>query len=286
MRANSRNSSRPPSSDGYAKPNADAKKRGLRRSSGRKRGGQEGHEGARLEAVAAPDERVEHRPERCDGCGGDLADGELVEGGERRQLFDLPEGALLRVVEHVAQRRRCDCGHVTVGGFPDGVGAPTQYGPGIRALGVYLLVFQHLPYERACRLLGDLAGAHVSTGTLTAWVTAAGDGLCDFDERLRELLAGAPVAHFDETGARIAGRLGWVHSASTDTLTRYTAHAKRGCEAIDDAGVLPGRSYSCQGWRCRRLWPMKPAPQVMVVAWRGRGGWSSPRSARSACRAW
>ena len=176
--------------------------------------------------------------------------------------------------------------HVSTGGFPVGVGAPTQYGPGIRALGVYLLVFQHLPYERACRLLGDLAGAHVSTGTLTAWVTAAGDGLCDFDERLRELLAGAPVAHFDETGARIAGRLGWVHSASTDTLTRYTAHAKRGCEAIDDAGVLPGRSYRCQGWRCRRLWPMKPAPQVMVVAWRGRGGWSSPRSARSACRAW
>lgn len=237
--ANSRNSSRPPSSDGYDKPNADPKKRSLRRSSGRRQGGQDGHAGARLEPVAAPDEEVEHPPERCDGCGGDLADCEPVEGGEARQVFDLPEGALLRVVEHVAARRRCDCGHITVGVFPDGVGAPTQYGPGIRALGVYLVVFQHLPYERACQLLGDLAGAHVSTGTLTAWVTAAADGLCDFDERLRELLGAAPVAHFDETGARIAGRLGWVHSASTDKLTRYTAHAKRGCEAIDDAGVLP-----------------------------------------------
>jgi transposase len=237
--ANSRNSSRPPSSDGYDKPNADAKKRSLRRSSGRKQGGQEGHEGARLEPVAAPDDQVEHPPERCDGCGGDLADCEPVEGGEARQVFDLPEGALLVVIEHVAQRRRCGCGHVSAGRFPDGVGAPTQYGPGIRALGVYLHVFQHLPYERACQLLGDLAGAHVSTGTLTDWVTAAADGLGDFDERLRELLSAAPVAHFDETGARIAGRLGWVHSASTDTLTRYTAHPKRGCEAIDDAGVLP-----------------------------------------------
>ncbi|MCA1697822.1 MAG: IS66 family transposase [Actinobacteria bacterium] len=239
LAANSRNSSRPPSSDGYAKPDAESKKRSLRRSSGRKQGGQEGHEGTRLEAVAAPDDEVEHPPERCGGCGGDLADAQAVQGGERRQVFDLPEGALLRVVEHVSQRRRCDCGHVSAGRFPDGVGAPTQYGPGIRALGVYLHVFQHLPYERACQLLGDLAGAHVSTGTLTDWVSAAAAGLCDFDERLRELLAGAPVAHFDETGARIAGRLGWVHSASTDTLTRYSAHAKRGCEAIDDAGVLP-----------------------------------------------
>lgn len=236
----SRNSSRPPSSDGLSKPSADSKKRSLRRSSGRRPGGQEGHEGARLEPVAVADEHVEHPPECCDGCGADLADGEVVAGGERRQVFDLPEGALLRVVEHVAQQRRCCCGHVTAGTFPDAAAAPTQYGPGIRALGVYLVVFQHLPYDRAGQALRDLASAAVSTGTLTGWVTQAAGGLTDFDERLRELLAGAEVCHFDETGARIAGRLGWVHSASTDMLTRYTTHAKRGCEAIDDAGVLPG----------------------------------------------
>lgn len=238
LRANSRNSSRPPSSDGLSKPDADPKKRSLRRRSGRRQGGQEGHEGARLEPVAVPDEQVAHAPGRCDGCGGDLADAEIVEGGERRQVFDLPEGALLRVVEHVAQRRRCGCGRVTAGGFPDPVGAPTQYGPGIRALGVYLVVFQHLPYDRACQALRDLAGAAVSTGTLSDWVTQAAAGLTGFDERLRALLAAAEVCHFDETGARIAGRLGWVHSASTGKLTRYTAHARRGCEAIDDAGVL------------------------------------------------
>lgn len=106
-------------------------------------------------------------------------------------------------------------------------------------LGVYLIVFQHLPYDRACQLLQDLAGAAVSTGTLSDWVTRAAAGLTDFDERVRELLAAAEVRHFDETGARIAGRLGWVHSACTATLTRYTAHSRRGCEAIDDAGVLP-----------------------------------------------
>ena len=237
---NSRNSSRPPSSDGLSKPAGDPKKRSLRRSSGRRQGGQEGHEGARLVPVAVPEERVEHPPERCECCDGDLAGAEPLVGGERRQVFDLPQGALLRVVEHVAERRRCQCGHVSSGAFPAGVGAPTQYGPGVRALGVYLCVFQHLPYDRAAQALADIAGAAVSTGTLTVWVTAAAGGLCDFDDRLRELLRAAPVAHFDETGARIAGRLGWVHSASTDKLTRYTAHERRGSEAIDAADVLPG----------------------------------------------
>ena len=257
LRASSRNSSRPPSSDGLSKSAADPKKRSLRRSSGRKQGGQAGHEGARLEAVATPDELVAHPPERCDGCDGDLADAERLVGGESRQVFDLPEGALLRVVEHVAERRRCGCGRVSSGEFPAGVGAPTQYGPGVRALGVYLCVFQHLPYDRAAQALADIASASVSTGTLTTWVTAAAAGLCDFDERLRGLLVAAPVAHFDETGARIAGRLGWVHSASTETLTRYTAHQRRGSEAIDAAGVLPAFEGVAvhDGWAPYRNYP-------------------------------
>lgn len=234
---NSRNSSKPPSSDGYGKP--APKKRSLRRPSGRKQGGQDGHEGARLEPVAVPDERVEHQPERCDGCGGSLAGAERLQGGESRQVFELPEGKLLRAIEHVAQRRRCGCGRTTAAGFPTGVGAPTQYGSGVRALGVYLCVYQHLPYDRAAQALADLAGARVSTGTLQSWVEAAAAGLSGFDERLRELLIASPVVHFDETGARIAERLGWVHSQSTEKLTRYVAHRRRGGEAIDTAGVLP-----------------------------------------------
>ncbi|MGH9654048.1 MAG: IS66 family transposase, partial [Bryobacteraceae bacterium] len=240
LAANSRNSSRPSSTDGFSKPSVDPKKRSLRRSSGRKQGGQEGHGGARLDRVAVPDASIEHPPERCDECGASLAEAESVPGGESRQVFDLPQQRALLVIEHVTTLRRCECGHVSCGGFPTGVGAPTQYGPDVRALGVYLVAFQHLPYDRACQALCDLAGAKVSTGTLTEWIKAAAEGLCDFDERLRALLADAPVCHFDETGARIAGRLGWVHSASNDKLTRYTSHQRRGSEAIDDAGVLPG----------------------------------------------
>ena len=109
----------------------------------------------------------------------------------------------------------------------------------MRALGVYLCVYQHLPYDRAAQALADLTAARVSTGTLQRWVVAAAAGLSGFDERLRELLVSAPVVHFDETGARIAERLGWVHSQSTEKLTRYLAHRRRGGEAIEAAGVLP-----------------------------------------------
>ncbi len=238
---NSSNSSKPPSSDGYSKPSP--KKRSLRERSGRKQGGQHGHEGARLERVALPDRVIVHEPDVCEDCGRDLADGEELEGGESRQVFDIPEKLALEVIEHLAKARRCKaCGHVNEAHFPEDVIAPTEYGVNLRAFGVYLIVFQHIPYERARNLICDLIGAQLSTATLKAWVDKAAAGLTDFDEQLRVLLGDEPVAHFDETGLRIAKRLSWVHCASTQTLTRYTVHAKRGGQAMDHAGVLPGFS--------------------------------------------
>ena len=109
----------------------------------------------------------------------------------------------------------------------------------MRGLGCYLLVDQHLPIDRAARLLADVVGAPVATGTLAGVVAEAAAGLDEFAATVRHQLAAAPVAHFDETGARVAGRLHWVHSASTASLTWQTVHPKRGRVAMDAAGVLP-----------------------------------------------
>ncbi len=234
LAANSKNSSRPPSSDGLSKPPV---KKSLRRPSGRKPGGQPGHEGGRLSPVAVPDEVVTHPPGPCAGCGGDLA-AAPVEGGERRQVFDLPEIAL-RVVEHVAERRRCGCGHVTSAEFPAGVGAPTQYGPRVRALAIYLIARQHLPYQRTAELFADWLGAPISTGTLAGYIATGARDLDGFLDEVHRQLIGAPVAHFDETGARVDGRLRWLFAASTEQLTFYALHDKRGIEGIDHTGVLP-----------------------------------------------
>src|SRR6266567_1469550 len=231
----SSNSSRPPSSDGLGKPPAP---RPERRGGGRKPGKQPGAPGAHLAQVPDPDEVMVHRPAACEGCGADLTLAPVT-GAEARQVFDLPE-VRLRVREHRAERRQCACGHVTAGVFPDQARAAACYGPGVRALGAYLAVQHHLPVERAAEVLAHALGGCVSAGTLAGLPAEGAAGLGGFVERVREQLARAEVAHFDETGARVAGRLHWVHSASTPLLSWFTVHPKRGVVAMDAAGVLPG----------------------------------------------
>ena len=152
LKQTSRNSSKPPSSDGLAKPPPT---RSQRRASGRKPGGQPGSEGHHLAQVTEPDRVVAYEPERCGGCGGGLEDAEFL-GAERRQVFDLPPETRLEVCEHRSLRRRCGCcGAVSAGSFPEQVRAPAQYGPRLRAYVLYLAVYQHLPFERIGRLLWD-----------------------------------------------------------------------------------------------------------------------------------
>ena len=231
---NSQNSSKPPSSDNpFTKPPP----RSLRGKSGRRPGKQTGDPGARLEPRPDPDELVVHVPQRCAGCGGDLVDAPVL-AEERRQVFDLPP-VRLRVVEHRAQRRGCACGQATAAGFPAEATAPTCYGPGVAALGTYLLARQHLPVARAAELIADCLGAPVSTGWLAGLPSAAAAGLDPFTAQVRQQLQVAPVAHFDETGARVAGKLCWVHVACTDTLTLYHRAPSRGSKSADLGGVLP-----------------------------------------------
>lgn len=230
---NSRNSSRPPSSDSpFAKPVPES----LRRKSGKKPGGRPGHPGATLALVADPNEWKRHEPGACRGCGAGLADAPEV-GVERRQVFDLPPISV-RVVEHQLITRRCLCGTTTCGIAPEGVVAPVQYGPRITAIILYLYVGQFLSKKRTAAALAELFGTPVSEGTVAAVTKRVAAGLVEFLDVAADRIAEADVAGFDETGLRVAGELHWVHCARTDRYTLITCHRGRGQNGMDHAGVL------------------------------------------------
>ncbi|HEV2462127.1 MAG TPA: IS66 family transposase, partial [Ktedonobacterales bacterium] len=234
------------STDGLAR-----KTKSLRRRSGKKPGGQLGHRGETLRLVATPESVVEHRPTVCAGCQAPLGAEAPEVLRERRQVHELPTLRLV-VREHQAIHLRCPvCQAVTAGAFPAEAPSRAQYGPHLRALVVYLLEQQLVPYGRVREVLADLFGARLSLGTLVQWVQQAAASLEPVEAAIKAALQQAPVLHNDETGVRQAGRLAWAHVASTKRLTHYAIHAQRGQDATDAIGILPGyRGVSVHdGWK-------------------------------------
>lgn len=229
---NSGNSSMPPSSDTFGRP---VKK--PQAKSGRKRGRQPGAGGAGLAMVAEPDVTADHLPAACSGCGSALGESDSI-GFERRQVRDIPL-VTVTVTEHRAHRCRCACGTVTTSAMPEGVaGSPSSYGANLRALAVYLLVFQHIPVERTAQLITDVTGAEVSTGWVASLLGEAAGLVADSVNLIRALLVMGHVLHADETTTRIGPARRWLHVACTEFLTLLHL-APRSRAGADAGGVLP-----------------------------------------------
>ena len=246
LATDSHNSSKPPASAGLGR-----KTKSLRRRSGKKAGGQIGHQGQALRLVATPDAVVEHRPAVCVACQTPLEAQALVVLRERRQVLDTPP-VRLRVTEHQRLHVRCRvCARVSAGVFPAAISSRAQYGPQLRALAVYLVEEQLVPYARVRVLLADLFGVALSTGTLVQWVQQSALTLEPVEAQIKAALARAPVLHSDETGVRCAGTLAWAHVASTPRLTHYAVHPKRGSAATEAIAILShfGGVSVHDGWK-------------------------------------
>src|SRR5690348_3802027 len=208
---NSRNSGKPPSSDGLKKP---PRVSSLREPSGKTTGGQAGHPGKTLRRVETPDVTINHYPAACAACGAPLTETMAVDH-IARQVFDLPEPKPLLVTEHRAHGCRCGaCGAQTRAAFPDGVSAPVQYGPRIGAIVLYLLHYQLLPEKRLARLMADLFGVTLVAATIARISRECATRYAGFADAVRDLVAAAALKHLDETGFRIGGRTQWLHIAS------------------------------------------------------------------------
>ena len=222
----SSNSSKPPSSDGLKKKPRIF--RSLRTRSGKPSGGQKGHRGDTLRQVVTPDRIVERAAARCRHCCAGLDAGSVV-GAEKRQVFDLPE-RIIEVTEYRAAIHCCpNCRGETRAAFPEGVVSPTQYGERIKAAAIYLNVQQLIPEDRAAQALSDLFGAPlICPASIVAWVGKKARELGQVYEAIGQRVAEAGVRCLDETGYRVAGKLHWLHTTSSQAFTFYRAGEKRG----------------------------------------------------------
>jgi transposase len=188
-----------------------------------------------------PDERLEFAPACCRGCGAGLA-GAPVVLERRHQVTDIVPAPPPVVTEYVAQARACPCcGTVSAGVLPPHVRARASYGPEVHAQAANLACGHRVPVARAAVLLGQLGGVAVSAGWMAGvrGKAAALIGASGFPGRVRDLLRDAPALFADETPARAAGGLRYVHLACTAYLTLMHTGDRSG-EAIDAGGVLPG----------------------------------------------
>lgn len=229
----SRNSSKPPSGDGFKK-----RTKSLRKKSERPSGGQVGHPGSTLEWSADIDEVVQHLVNACESCGASLSAVAAIDY-ERRQVHELPP-LRLQVIEHQAEIKCCaQCEWHTRGQFPAEVNSPVQYGSGLKGLMVYLMDTQLLPSARTCEVLSEVLGCQVSEGTLYNARTQCFERLAPVEAQIKGSIMTSAVMHCDETGLRVNSKLWWLHVASTAHLTYYFVHSKRGQKAIDEMAILP-----------------------------------------------
>ena len=197
---NSRNSSKPPSTDTFRRP------KGLRKQSGKSVGGQKGHKGHTLKMVDSPDQVVVHPVTECKLCGRSLIDTKAT-NYDRRQVLD--------------------------------VQYPVQYGTRLKSVAVYLNQYQLMPFDRLSETFVDLFNHQLSQSTLISMNCDLYRILEPVEESIKQQIIASPVVFLDETGMRINGKREWCHVASTESLTYYSANSHRGSQANEDMGILP-----------------------------------------------
>ncbi len=237
---NSRNSSKPPSSDGLKK----SRQRSLRQPSGKKAGAQPGHPGHTLDMVDHPDHYQVHCVCECPHCHTDLAD-VAASTYARRQVFDLPP-VRVEVTEHQAEIKTCpQCQTVTQAEFPLDVMQPTQYGPILQGQMVYFNQYHHIPVERTAEIFEDLYVPAIGDGSIVHASAVLAERVAAVNAAVKTHLQDtADTVHVDESGLRVDSRLQWVHVASTAHVTYLDVDPHRGVKAHPALDILPQRS----GW--------------------------------------
>jgi transposase len=243
---NSNNSSIPPSKD----QNRPKKNQSLREKSGKKPGGQQGHEGKTLLCSEIIDEIVEHKSAYCNCCGNDLS-GLPETLIESRQVIDIP---VIKPVctEHRIYRKICNCGNIVESKFPGYVAAKVQYGPNTESLTGYLHARQYLPFERMKEFFTDVMGLTVSVGGVNNILRRFIKKATVPYEEIKERIVQSTFIGTDETSSKVNGKNDWMWAWQNDDLTFMVHSDNRGFKTIEDTfsdglpnAVLQHDRYFC-----------------------------------------
>lgn len=238
LNKNSKNSSKPPSSDGLKKP-AVNKNKSLRESSRKKQGAQEGHDGVHLSVISEPDHIEDHMHSDCTGCPHRAKCFSKACIKETRHEVDAV--VTVDVTAHnLIEVRECLLhGGVKTGSFPENIKATVQYGKNLQAMVVAFNTVGAVSINRTHEILSSVFNIPLATGTIKNMVTRCAESLKDTYERIRLKMIMLGLIHCDETGSRVDGKTCWVHVASDQDYTYLTINQKRGQIGMDAADVLP-----------------------------------------------
>ncbi len=223
---NSNNSHLPPSKDLFV----PKRNQSLRKQSGKKSGGQEGHQGSTLKMIANPNHTVLHRPKECEKCGLNLSNLQ-EELAERRQVVDIPPITPI-YTEHQIVNKKCTCGHVSCGEFPNGVNSTIQYGPNVEAWIAYMFARQYLPFQRTKELLFHFTGLKISEGTINNILQRFTSKALPSYQEIKVQIERAEYLGTDETGAKVNGSKYWFWAWQNKQLTFITQSESRGYKTI------------------------------------------------------
>jgi len=232
---NSKNSSKPPSSDGFKR---QCRVQSLREKSGKKSGGQPGHKGFTLKQVENPDSIVRYKISCCPHCKIDLTDKPVIDTC-KRQVFDIPEIRQPIVTEHQFEIKHCPQCDKKVTIKDNGlVKAPVQYGPNVKAAISYLNIYNLIPENRVAKIMDDLFGMPISVATIENISKTCATNVEQVVEQIEKHLKKASVKGADESGIRIADKLHWLHTLSNNRYVYYRAAEKRGDIGKNLEGVV------------------------------------------------
>lgn len=232
---NSQNSSKPPSTDGFNKPQPKS----LRKASGKKAGGQKGHKGSGLKLMKAPDETFNHYPDRCKSCLKQQECASLFKVSSTRYEYDIMLESKLFCHKQYACKCPMQDNKRIKGTFPDSIKSSMQYGDNLRAFVVTLNTSGMIAIKRLHDILEGTFNIPISTGTISNMISSMSEILDPALSWIKNQVIASKVVHFDETSVPIDKKNNWIHCSSTSNLTHLTVEKKRGKEGIDSSGVLP-----------------------------------------------